>query len=92
MNRTPIILALLLALTPACIGGEDDGPSGVRTESTQDPGGKYGTSTPENLNGGACEDGAEKECIVYLGEHGDTKNCFYGYQDCIDGTWSDCGE
>lgn len=40
---------------------------------------------------GTCEDGAKRECRIYLPSHNDVQPCFVGEQTCVGTRWGECG-
>jgi hypothetical protein len=38
-----------------------------------------------------CDEGATRECKVWLKNNGKVKNCFVGVQVCSGGAWGECG-
>jgi hypothetical protein len=55
---------------------------------------QYDTTTADARDvyaSGACEDGATRECRVYLPSHNDVQPCFVGQQLCVDSSWGECG-
>jgi hypothetical protein len=70
------------AVLPERIGG--GGPGGRAAGGDED-------AVEEDGDDAACDDGAMRECRVFLGEHNGVTSCFEGVQICRDGTWGACG-
>ena len=92
LARTSILSALAIASLLACGSGEDrPPPSGDDTIELSDIAHFDFDDPRDKITEGACEDGATKQCRIYLPSHNDIQPCFVGEQVCDEGLWGDCG-
>jgi hypothetical protein len=57
--------------------------------------GRYDAATADSRDvvaSGGCEDGATRECRIYLPSHGGVQPCFVGVQECRGAAWAECSD
>lgn len=80
IGGTASLAALVLATTLGCSSGEQRPRLAEPAEPTE----------REPFVPAPCVEGAERSCSVILGEYAGVLSCYYGTQECVEGTWGEC--
>lgn len=100
-RRNTALLGLRVLLTLALLGsgcgraGEDrPPPAPAETDHDTTDLTRYDSSTADSRDvvaSGGCEEGATRDCRIYLPSHDGVQPCFVGVQECTASTWGECG-
>jgi hypothetical protein len=99
-RNTPLLglgaLVTLALLGSGCGSSSEDRPPPAPTQTDRDTTDltRYDSSTADTRDvfaSGGCEEGATKDCRIYLPSHDGVQPCFVGVQECTDSAWGECG-